>query len=236
MSSQTITRECSHCGNVALQILAHEHSALLLFDTVGEDNLVEDFDFQTYICSTCKGLNLYGGFRIEKERNDFSEYPSLYPVGSSLLPPSYLVPRRELIPRKLITMYQEIWHLKRRTPVAFVAQIRRALELICDEQNANGVNLASKLQSLTRKGVFPGYIGDLTDLLRLIGNIGAHDSTSFISVWDAESIDDFFRLLVEYVYVLPAKIEIVHQLATKTKKSATHKRPTPKASDGTAES
>jgi hypothetical protein len=36
--------------------------------------------------------------------------------------------------------------------------------------------------------------------------MGAHATDEDLSQWDAELIDDFFRSVVEYVYVAPAKI------------------------------
>jgi hypothetical protein len=43
-------------------------------------------------------------------------------------------------------------------------------------------------------------------LLRRVGNIGAHAMEEDVSIWDAELVDDFFRSVVEYVYIAPAKI------------------------------
>jgi hypothetical protein len=36
--------------------------------------------------------------------------------------------------------------------------------------------------------------------------MGAHAGDADLTVWDAELIDDFFRSVLEYVYVAPAKI------------------------------
>lgn len=213
--SDTIVRLCNHCGNVTSQTLVHHHSAPMLFDTIKGERIFEEFIFKSFVCSTCQGLNLMGGFLVENGKT--GDFPELYPTGSSLTPAPYLVPGGELIPARLTEIYSQTWPLKKTNPIAFVTQIRRALEYICYDQGATGRSLASKLQNLIQKGVFPGHIGDVTDLLRLIGNIGAHDSQVEVTVWDAESIDDFFRLLVEYVYVIAAKIGIVRQLVTKAK-------------------
>jgi hypothetical protein len=88
-----------------------------------------------------------------------------------------------------------------------VGQIRRLLEFICNDQGASGKTLFDKLNHLTSKGIFPGYFANITDLLRRVGNMGAHAMPEDVSVWDAELIDDFFRSVIEYVYVAPAKIK-----------------------------
>ena len=211
---QTMKRECSHCGSITLQTLAYQYKAPLLFDTLDDESIYEDFEFLVYICTICNAPILYGDFTINYKEG--SNLPILYPTGSSLLPPSYLVMREEIVPAHLQQLYSEIWHMKRRSPTAFVAQVRRALEFICNDQNASGRNLANKLKDLINKGVFPEKIGDITDLLRIFGNLGAHYSEEKINVWDAESIDDFFRLVVEYVYIIPAKVKLMRYLAKKT--------------------
>jgi hypothetical protein len=111
------------------------------------------------------------------------------------------------IPERIYTIYQEVWPLRHRSPTAFIGQIRRLLEFVCKDKNASGTDLFDKLEDLVTKGVFPGYFAEITDLLRKIGNLGAHADDRELSVWDAELVDDFFRSVVEYVYVAPAKIK-----------------------------
>lgn len=47
--------------------------------------------------------------------------------------------------------------------------------------------------------------------MRYIGNLGAHASDHEIDTWDAELLDDFFRSVVDYVYIVPSKIERLKQ-------------------------
>jgi hypothetical protein len=46
--------------------------------------------------------------------------------------------------------------------------------------------------------------------MRTVGNLGVHGEGDF-DVWDTELLDDFFRLVVEYVYVTPSRIERLRQ-------------------------
>ena len=64
-----------------------------------------------------------------------------------------------------------------------------------------------KLKDLVAKGTFPGYFSEITDLMRQIGNLGSHAGESDVDFWDAELLDDFFRSVVEYIYIAPSKIE-----------------------------
>jgi len=67
------------------------------------------------------------------------------------------------------------------------------------------------LKDLVSRGVFPGSFSELTDLIREIGNLGVHATGREVDFWDAELLDDFFRAVVEYVYVVPSKIARMKQ-------------------------
>jgi hypothetical protein len=47
----------------------------------------------------------------------------------------------------------------------------------------------------------------MTDLMRRVGNLGAHAGDEEVDFWDAELLDEFFRLVVDYVYITPSRIE-----------------------------
>jgi hypothetical protein len=171
---------------------------------------MEDFDISVYRCPTCSGISVFA---------DFSAYPAhpslagrrIYPQGAKLVPEPHKVASIDCVPRRVQSLYEEIAPLRHIAPNAFVGQIRRALEFICHEQNANGRTLFEKLRDLTSRGTFPGHFADVTDLMRNVGNLGAHVGERDVDIWDAELIDDFFRLVVEYVYVTPSKIERLRQ-------------------------
>lgn len=70
-----------------------------------------------------------------------------------------------------------------------------------------GRDLFSQLNDLVEKGVFPGCFSEMTELLRKVGNLGAHAAEKDLDIWDAELVDDVFRSIVDVVYVAPAKLE-----------------------------
>jgi len=111
------------------------------------------------------------------------------------------------VPERILKLYEEIWPLRHLAPNAFASQIRRALEFICRDQKAQGNNLFQQLKDLVARGTFPGYFAEITDLMRHIGNLSAHAGDEDIDFWDAELLDDFFRSIVEYVYIAPLKIQ-----------------------------
>ena len=92
-------------------------------------------------------------------------------------------------------------------PNAFAVQIRRALEALCEDRGAKNGTLQNMLNELSTKGEIPSTLIEATDLLRLIGNIGAHASEDSVKPWQVRTLDEFFRAIVEYVYIAPSKIK-----------------------------
>lgn len=206
MAEEQVVVTCYQCGNRAPQELVAEHLGQEIYEHLDGERYQENFSYWIYRCLTCSGITLYG---------DFAEYPKhrsleerrIYPQGSRLLPPKHMLARQDCVPDRIVKIYEEIWPLRHIAPNAFAGQIRRALELICQDQEAKGRTLYDQLKDLTGRGTFPGSFSEVTDLIRVIGNLGAHVSERDIDFWDAELLDDFFRSVVEYVYISPSKIE-----------------------------
>ena len=203
---------CFHCGNDTPHKLLLRHTASLLYEQIESEKYYEPFLFLIYKCGTCQGLSLVGAFEHEFDmsRGD-KALPRLYPVGSQLVPPSHMLRQKKPVPDKLLQIYQEAWPLRKKSPSAFVNQIRRALEFICHQKNARGETLSEKLVDLSAKEIFPSNLTAMSDLIRRVGNIGSHADESEVDIWDAELVDDFFRAVVEYVYIAPEKIERLKQ-------------------------
>ena len=122
---------------------------------------------------------------------------------------------RDCVPARILKLYEEIAPLRHIAPNAFAGQIRRALEFICRDQKAQGETLFQQVKDLVSRGTFPGYFAEIADLMRHIGNLGAHASDHDIDNWDAELLDDFFRSVVDYVYIVPSKLKrLKHRFAT----------------------
>ena len=58
----------------------------------------------------------------------------------------------------------------------------------------------------------------MTDLLRLLGNVGAHDWQSNVRTPQVWAMDEFFRAIAEYIYVAPAKVKAFREALNRTKK------------------
>jgi len=197
------TDTCHHCGNrVPLKLVTH-CVGKELFEIIDGVEYREDFAYVLYQCPTCEGMSIFG---------DFAKFPSsetlrrLYPEGSELLPPIHRIADVDCVPSSLLKQYEDILPLRHRTPNAFAAGIRRALEFVCRDKKANGKRLSDQLQDLVSRNVLPGHFEAITNLMRRAGNEGAHFSEDPVDYFDADLLNDLFRLVVDYVYITPAKI------------------------------
>jgi len=146
------------------------------------------------ICETCEQILVYDGIA----RAEVDAWPQLrYPERESLDPS---------VPEPIRETYQEAARVKRNAPRAFALLIRRAVEAICDDRDVPAGNLASRLRTLSQRGDVPPVLAEMTDVLRLLGNIAAHGSPDSVKVPMTWAIDDFFRAIVQYVYVAPSKL------------------------------
>lgn len=199
---------CCHCGNRTPHSRVFEHTGSVLYEVI-ERRYYEPFNFHCYVCGTCSGLSLLGCFAHEKpeQDDDAPPLPRLYPIGPDIDPPPHTVSGKNPIPLSVRHAFRQAWPLRHTAPAAFANQIRRTLEFICEDQQAQGKNLYQQLEDLASKGVFPGGLADIATLVRMLGNIGSHASEKEISIWDAELLDALFRMLLEYVYLGPARVK-----------------------------
>jgi len=51
----------------------------------------------------------------------------------------------------------------------------------------------------------------MADIIRDIGNTGAHAGKFDLNKYDMDVLDDFFIAVVEYVYLAPAKISKIRE-------------------------
>ena len=110
------------------------------------------------------------------------------------------------VPASVQKCYAEAAAIKSRAPNAFANQIRRALEALCKDRGTGNRVLAQNIQELATRGEIPPTLAEMTDVLRMLGNIGSHAADEEIAPEYVEVIDDLFRAIIEYVYVAPWKV------------------------------
>ena len=162
-------------------------------------------------CMTCHEPLLYLGIW----RNEFGEWPALaYPEKGEL---------HKAVPDAIRAIYDEAFVIKPKAPRGYAMLIRSAIEAVCDDKGIPKGNLQQRLKKLADDGIVPPALAKMTDVLRTLGNSAAHDSVSTVTTPMTWAIDEFFRAVVEYVYVAPAKLEAFDAALVKASKKAAGK-------------
>ena len=197
---------CPHCGNVAPQRLIHrqEHSESG-YESEGSDPARRtEVPWGTFVavCETCERILLYNNPFRGMPANHFASGELIFPESGEL---------HKAVPEAIRAVYSEAWRIKEIAPNAFATQIRRALEAVCeDRQTARGA-LAVRLEQLADKGELPPNLVEVAGVIRLLGNIGAHAAERQVHPLHVQALDDFFRAVVEYVYVAPSKLRVFRE-------------------------
>jgi hypothetical protein len=191
---------CPHCGNRAPQLLRFTHD--YAGDGYRDDGTLDEGAIPgTYFlaeCETCHDLLLYHAMGWEQNNNYFPIADLMYPKGPDL---------GKQVPESVRACYLEASLVKNNAPNAYAVMIRRALEAICDDRDVKGRNLAKRLSVLAERGEIPGRLSEMTTVLRTVGNAGAHRSELSVTPPMTWAMDQFFRTIVEYVYIAPGRLK-----------------------------
>lgn len=98
---------------------------------------------------------------------------------------------------------------------ACAAMCRRALQGAAIEKGANPKNkLIKQIEEIKGKGELHPKLAELATHIRLVGNSGAHpgeDGLDKVAQEEAEQILGFTEQVLDYLYVMPNKIESLKQ-------------------------
>lgn len=75
----------------------------------------------------------------------------------------------------------------------------------------------NKIEDLSKKGILPPELGNASILTKNYGNVGAHGGDVNIPPYEIETINNFVRYIIEYLYIMPAKIDEAQKTLDKNK-------------------
>ena len=207
MSDTVRISYCPHCGNTGPHQLVHTQEYLERFwrgFSDPKEHRDEPFVEYVAVCQTCNQVLVYGG----PEYVSFNEADLEWPT----------VGLHSSVPKRVRHIYNEASRIQQIAPNAFAVQIRRALEAVCIERGATKGNLVHNIQELAKRGEIPKTLAEASDLLRLIGNVGAHAGDRDVHPLQAHALDKFFKVIIEYLYVSPSMIQEFRAGMEKSKK------------------
>lgn len=192
------TIRCYHCGNIVpMKLVGRDVSKR---DEGDGYYGVEEWSF--YMCPTCQEPSLICYYWQQKGKKITSN------VGRSIAYPNNLFDDKS-IPQSIRTALQAASETKSVDVSISLIAWRRVVELICKDKNATGKNLYEKITNLSAQNIFPSTISDASNLIRLLGNEGAHSDSETIPRTIIYSIETLVKNIVEYVYILPQKVKEV---------------------------
>ncbi len=195
---------CPHCGNCANQRVVHAQQFPMTLEQYRSKKLVKIYHdavgaYYTAVCDVCQKILVYKDFQLNKGSLSFKT--------AELVWPDYLDIDILCMPESIANVYSEATKVLNASPDAFVILIRRGLEAICYDRGAKGNNLYLRLSDLAQKGEIPPRLADYANALRLLGNMAAHSPKQNLNLQDAFLVNDFFKMVVEYVYVALDKLK-----------------------------
>lgn len=200
MSDNQKVIQCYHCGNETLMNLLNEHKEY------SEEGFNYYFIYKTYLCPVCKKITLYEIYWDEFLLDYDSSGKIVESPTEEILYPTTSIDFMG-IPAQVASAYAAALKCRNIDTVICLIALRRILEFICHDKQAKGQNLWRKIEDLSSKGILPPELKHASIITKNYGNMGAHDSQINVSQTDINLIFEFVKYILDYLYVLPAKLK-----------------------------
>ena len=111
------------------------------------------------------------------------------------------------VPKRVQDIYHRAFLVQKKSPSAYITQIRRALEAVLDDISTQGGSIAARLRVIRQNKSLPDPVIEVADLIRQLGNTATHHRAEDVSYVYTNLVDNLFCTLVEYIYVLPKSLD-----------------------------
>ncbi|EBO7291545.1 DUF4145 domain-containing protein [Salmonella enterica] len=88
---------------------------------------------------------------------------------------------------------------------------RCTLEAVCKDKTGSDGKLVNLINKMAETGVIPEALKQWAHTIRIFGNDAVHDSSKIVSHEEAMEVRNITRLLLEFIYSFPARIERMRQ-------------------------
>lgn len=158
-----------------------------------------------FACPVCRKVTLQETYSDETMVN-YCNYDELqyYNTKNILYPASNL--ESTVIPKKVKEAYEAALKTKNIDKYICLIALRRTLELLLKDQGAIKWALKDKIEEIATKGLLPDTLKEASSLAKLLGDTAAHDKELEIDQHDVEVMAEFVGFIIEYLYIVPDKI------------------------------
>jgi hypothetical protein len=189
--------KCGHCGNFAPMIKGATYSTVRPnWNEKINDTFEEGYIYQILDCPSCKKINL-----TKTYYHDIQELMDEAPVVEVIFPADDKLPIG--LPDSIKKAFEAALKVRNIDANAFGVLVGRVLEMVCENRNATGKDLNSKLADLAAKGEIPSNLVAVADGLRNLRNVGAHASLGELTGDEVPILSSLANAILEYVYSAP---------------------------------
>jgi hypothetical protein len=167
--------------------------------------------YSVLLCPNCSQINIavshwHEGMEDENELSYHVIYPAKerLPIG---------------LPADIKKGYEAALRVKSIDANSYAVLLRRVLELVCIDRNAQGKDLYNKLDDLIKKNEIPANLAEVAQGLRDLGNVGAHAVIGEITEKEIPILRALINAVLEYVYSAPFLALIAKETSDKIKAS-----------------
>jgi len=174
------------------------------------------YDYQMFACPVCHKITLRLSYNDENmmEPNNNGEMV-WYDSKTVLFPISSI--DSGVIPPKVKEAFEAALKIKSIDNHTCLMALRRTLELILKDKGATKWGLKDKIEEIAQKGLLPDTLKEASSLTKILGDSAAHDKDLEIDQYDVDSMAEFVEFIIEYLYIVPDKINTYKErLSSKT--------------------
>ena len=109
------------------------------------------------------------------------------------------------LPTDAARAYLAARSLMEQHPDLAAERLHKALDLLCLKFGGDNLSLADKIRDLSARGHLPAQLLEAVEALKIVDTVGSRESPAKAASSKAWILDSLFKLLAQYLYVLPAK-------------------------------
>ena len=190
---------CAHCGKTTEHDLVHCEDYTESIDKTGERHSNGDDRWLAILkCKICNKPSIY--------RNEWDDEQQKWTIVLTYPTP---VQAPSEVPAKIRKSFNYAISMLENSPSLTAVGIRKCLEVICDDKQAQGNTLTERIRYLGANGFIPLPLSDMVDTSQTIRKIGSHFGNMDISKEEVNVLIKYTLALFECLYVVQDKIDSV---------------------------
>lgn len=194
--------KCYHCGNETLMNKVGEYK----WGSRYEDDFSFSYNYKMFACPICNEVTLLETYGDESMvRADYRGQAEWFTEDKILFPVNSL--DNDAMPVKIKEAFESALKVRNIDNNICLMALRRTIELIMVDRGATKWGLKEKIEEIAKNGILPESLKEASSFTKKLGDSVAHDKEVEVDTTDVNSMIEFVEYIIEYLYILPYKIE-----------------------------